>query len=219
MVARGCYSRPPQALLLGHSSLLLTSGAGKARKREVKFWDVGASGGTLTGTPSLVHVEEFDSAPSLLYPLYDPDTGLLLLWARGETSIRTFDIGTRWRRVEESGVGTPKPFKIIACAPLKAGVAPNVAVVALPKRVVDVTKVEISKLLRLTSATLEPLSLYITRAGTRVGCPWSGSVLACACVRYLCRRDGQRCGVCCMRGPRWYPSSLMPVRIISMRLP
>ncbi len=77
-------SRPPLALALGASGLLLTSGAGAGRKREVKVW----SGAGSEGPPTLLHTEEFDSAPGLLYPVRSAGCELLPLLLAGV-----------WRRV------------------------------------------------------------------------------------------------------------------------
>ncbi len=71
-------SRPPLACSLGASRFVLTSGSGKGRKREVKVWApaaagaagaAGAGGAAAAASMSLVHAEEFDSAPGLLYPV------------------------------------------------------------------------------------------------------------------------------------------------------
>lgn len=103
--------------------------------------------------------EEFDASPALFNPFIDPDTGLLLLWARGETSIRTFDVGACW---SPGAVGyTPT---LLACTPFKGLAAPSVGLAALPKRCVDVRAVEIARVLRLSASTIEPLQFTVTRA-------------------------------------------------------
>ena len=122
--------------------------------------------------PVLV-TEEFDSSPALYNPVYDADTGLLLLWARGETQIRSYDVGSFWR-----GDETNTPV-MLPCATCKGFTAPSVGFVTLPKRTVNVREVEVARALRLSATSIDPLGFTVARSaalkpffqvGTGCGC-------------------------------------------------
>lgn len=64
----------------------VTTGFGAARKRELKLWDVRKMGSSLKTV-------RFDSSTGVLLPIVDSQSGLLTLVGRGDTFVRTFDLG------------------------------------------------------------------------------------------------------------------------------
>lgn len=92
-----------------------------------------------------------DVSPSVLFPFFDPDTSILLLWGKGERTVSPFDVNLSL---------LPKPpFHRL---PQFAGNLIH-GWTFFPKRTVDVRKVEVLKALRLTSKTIEEVSFKIPR--------------------------------------------------------
>lgn len=86
-----------------------------------------------------------DTSPAILFPHYDPDTGLLYLWSKGERSISAIHVA----------LDAPKPKFGAAPPPLKLLPAfqhsqPQVGVSFLPKRYVNVRDVEVGVCFRLS---------------------------------------------------------------------
>lgn len=151
-------ARPPAAVFMGASSLVLTSGATRVRKREVAIWDTRNPGVPLAR-------KQFDVSAAQFTPLYDADTGFLVLYARGEQSMPTFDVGASWDGAALDEAVSAGGIRITPCAVLQAGSSDTTtALVALPKRVVDVERVEALRLLRLGNSSVEPISLVVPRS-------------------------------------------------------
>jgi len=121
---------------------LISVGANKSGMRQCKIWDP-------RHTAAEVCKIEIDNGAGALTPIYDPDTGLLMLSAKGETSIRCYEI----------------PFngsEIFHITDAKSSQATK-GVVLLPKRNLDVMSCEINRLLKLTSNSVEPVSFFVPR--------------------------------------------------------
>ncbi|KAL7409785.1 hypothetical protein BDY24DRAFT_418504 [Mrakia frigida] len=92
-----------------------------------------------------------DVSPSVLFPFYDEDTEILLVWGKGEQTVSAFDIQPT----------NPKtPFHRL---PQFAGSMIH-GFAFLPKRKVDARKVEVLKALMLTSKTVEEVSFRVPRS-------------------------------------------------------
>ena len=121
---------------------LITVGANKTSVRQCKIWDP-------RHTNSEVCKIEIDNGAGALTPIYDPDTGLLMLAAKGETSIRCYEI----------------PFngtEIFHITDAKSSQTTK-GVVLLPKRNLDVMSCEVNRLLKLTPNSVEPVSFFVPR--------------------------------------------------------
>ena len=92
-----------------------------------------------------------DISPSVLFPQYDPDTHILYVWGKGERQIQAFEV-----RPEND-------LEPIAKLPSFTSGSPQLGISFFPKRLVDVKKVEIAKVLRLTAKAIEEVSFTIPR--------------------------------------------------------
>lgn len=87
----------------------------------------------------------------MLFPVYDPDTSILYVWGKGERVIQAYEVHPENDR------------EPIAKLPGFTGDSPQIATMFLPKRMVDMKKVEVAKALRLTAKTLEEVGFTIPR--------------------------------------------------------
>ena len=92
-----------------------------------------------------------DVSPSVLFPVYDPDTSILYVWGKGERQIQAYEVHPE-HAVEP-----------IAKLPSFTAGSPQLGLAFFPKRTVDVKKVEVAKALRLTSKTIEEVTFSIPR--------------------------------------------------------
>ena len=91
-----------------------------------------------------------DVSPSVLFPFYDADTSILLVWGKGERTVSPFDVNL---------ANTKAPFHRL---PQFAGSLIH-GFTFLPKPTVDVKKVEVLRALRLTNKTIEEVSFKVPR--------------------------------------------------------
>ncbi|XP_055990951.1 coronin-7 isoform X1 [Sorex fumeus] len=90
-----------------------------------------------------------DVAPSTLLPIYDPDTGLVLLTGKGDTRVFLYELLPEAPFFLECNCFTsPDPHKCFAL---------------LPKTECDVRDVEFARCLRLRQASLEPVAFRLPR--------------------------------------------------------
>ncbi|KAJ8017630.1 Coronin-7 [Holothuria leucospilota] len=83
----------------GNQDYILSTGASKSRTREAFYFDV-------RNLKQKVSSLNFDSSSGVIIPLFDPDTNMLFLAGKGDTSVRFYDIcetsphirdGKNWR--------------------------------------------------------------------------------------------------------------------------
>lgn len=77
-------NRNSRAIWLGNSPYILSCGHTSSLDREVTVWDS-------RSMDSPVKRERIDSSTGMLIPLFDPDTGLLVLAGKGDTSARLYE--------------------------------------------------------------------------------------------------------------------------------
>ncbi|KAJ3142507.1 Coronin-7 [Physocladia obscura] len=81
--------KPSKIFWLASSSSLnhnlVSTGFSRSRDRECALWDARAM-------KSPVYIHRLDSSSGSLIPLYDPDSSLLFLTGRGDTTIKTFEV-------------------------------------------------------------------------------------------------------------------------------
>ncbi|XP_063231894.1 coronin-7 [Bacillus rossius redtenbacheri] len=90
-----------------------------------------------------------DVSPAILVPFYDEDSSTLFLTGKGDSTIYTFEV------TEEAPYLCPLSHH--RCATLHQGLS------FLPKNVCDVGAVEFARALRLSNATIQPLSFAVPR--------------------------------------------------------
>ncbi|WWC85325.1 uncharacterized protein L201_000187 [Kwoniella dendrophila CBS 6074] len=125
---------------------LASVGFSRGSQRKINSYEI--SSGTIETISSIT----IDVSPSVLFPVYDPDTSILYIWGKGERVIQSFEVQLNSRSTE----------KIVKLPSYTAG-QPQVGLVFLPKRLIDVRKVEIAKCLRLTAKTMEEVTFTIPR--------------------------------------------------------
>lgn len=123
-------------------NLFCSVGFTRQSKREFKIWD-------MRNLAKELSIKDLDQAAGVIMPFYDPDVKMLYLAGKGDGNVRYFEIvdGEPWQfSINEYRATTP-------CR----GMA------MLPKRCVDVSKCEVSRLLKLSTSTVEPLSFILPR--------------------------------------------------------
>ncbi|OCF72031.1 actin cross-linking [Kwoniella mangroviensis CBS 8886] len=124
---------------------LVSVGFSKGSQRKINLYQINA------GQTEIIQSITIDVSPSVLFPVYDPDTSILYVWGKGERVIQAYEIS-----LNSSGE------KIIKLPSFTAS-SPQLGLVFLPKRMVDVKKVEVARCLRLTWKTLEEVAFNIPR--------------------------------------------------------
>ncbi|WVQ77976.1 hypothetical protein IAT38_000057 [Cryptococcus sp. DSM 104549] len=130
------------------SQHLVSVGFARGSMRKILLYRLPSSpGGEITTISSVT----IDVSPSVLFPVYDPDTSILHVWGKGERVIQAYEVHPENER------------EPIAKLPSFTAGTPQLSVGFLPKRLVDLKKVEVAKALRLTAKTLEEVSFTIPR--------------------------------------------------------
>ncbi|ORX39705.1 putative actin cross-linking [Kockovaella imperatae] len=124
---------------------LISVGFARGSMRKIILYQL--AGETIITVSSL----SIDTSPSVLFPSYDPDTSVLYVWGKGERQIQAYEIHPE-NKVEP-----------IARLPGFTAGSPQLGLTFLPKRMVDVKKVEVAKALRLTAKSIEEVSFTIPR--------------------------------------------------------
>ena len=122
---------------------ILTTGFSSQRQRELKTWDR-RSLSKPTSTKAI------DSDPSVLIPVYDPDSSMLVLGARGSPVIRWYDV---------KATGLTDSASNYSGRDVLAGLC------AVPKPALDVMKCEVLRLLAPTADGMSviPISANVPR--------------------------------------------------------
>merc|ERR1711871_277604 len=74
-----------KVVFLGDTGRAITIGFSKTSERQLYVWD-------LRDTSKKLHEMQIDQASGVFMPFYDPDTGLLFLGGKGESSIRYYEV-------------------------------------------------------------------------------------------------------------------------------
>ncbi|XP_071976275.1 coronin-7-like isoform X1 [Engystomops pustulosus] len=121
---------------------LLTSGFNQVRERELLLWDLRNFSRPVTSF-------SLDASSGLLIPLYDVDTGLLILAAQGEGTLYCMEVGTE----------TPALAQLSQCVTEQQSRGLALA----PKLCLDVMGSEVLRLLQLTDRFIIPISYTVPR--------------------------------------------------------
>jgi coronin-7 len=128
---------------MGDSSKFLSTGFSKGSDREFKVWD-------MRNSSSPLFTKLVDIASGVLIPYYDAGTGVVFFTGRGDTSITFFEL------VDE------QPFAF-GLNSFPTGLDPIIDIAVLPKNQCDVKKVEIDRMLKITTKQMEPISFSVPR--------------------------------------------------------
>ncbi|WWD15778.1 hypothetical protein CI109_100201 [Kwoniella shandongensis] len=130
------------------SQHLVTVGFSRGSQRKINLYRLPS---TSTGEVTTISSLTIDVSPSVLFPVYDPDTSILYVWGKGERLIQAFEVHPENDR---------EPLTKL---PSYTAGSPQLSVAFFPKRMVDVKKIEVAKALRLTAKTIEEVTFSIPR--------------------------------------------------------
>lgn len=135
-------NKDSRLLWMGASDCLISVGFSQMREREVKLWDTRKfSGATFTLT--------LDTSPGAMIPLFDADTGLLVLGGKGENLLYCFE------------AAPAQPALTQVTQSLTEGRTRGLA--AVPRLALDVMACEVLRVLQLTNTFLVPVSYIVPR--------------------------------------------------------
>uniref|UniRef100_A0A8B9RYP9 Coronin n=1 Tax=Accipiter nisus TaxID=211598 RepID=A0A8B9RYP9_9AVES len=135
-------NKDSRLLWMGSSDCLISVGFSQMREREVKLWDVRQFSRAML-TVAL------DTSPGAAIPLYDADTGLLVLAGKGENLLYCF----------EAAPAQPALTQVTQCR--TEGSTRGLA--AVPRLALDVMACEVLRILQLTDTALVPVSYLVPR--------------------------------------------------------
>lgn len=126
------------------NKFIITTGFNKMNSREIKMWDVDK----IDNGP--VNTTELDRSSGALFPYFDCDLNILYIFGKGDSCIHYYEI------CEDISPYLFYLNRYNDTTPIK-GIA------ICPKRVVNVMKCEITRMLKLTDKSVEPISFIVPR--------------------------------------------------------
>ncbi|XP_065540228.1 coronin-7 isoform X3 [Lathamus discolor] len=135
-------NKDSRLLWMGSSDCLISIGFSQMREREVKLWDTRRFSGAML-TMAL------DTSPGAAIPLYDADTGLLVMAGKGENFLYCFEVAAT----------QPALTQVTQCR--TEGSTRGLA--AVPRLALDVMACEVLRVLQLTDTALVPVSYVVPR--------------------------------------------------------
>ncbi|KAJ9590763.1 hypothetical protein L9F63_016279, partial [Diploptera punctata] len=130
---------------LGDTTRILTTGFDSSRQREVVIRD-------LRNFEESEKTLVLDSSTGILIPLYDPDTGMLFLAGKGDTTISYLEVTDR------------EPYLIEG---IRHNGEQTKGACLVPKRALAVMQGEVNRLLQLTSSSVIPIMYQVPRKSYR----------------------------------------------------
>uniref|UniRef100_A0A6Q2ZMT6 Coronin n=1 Tax=Esox lucius TaxID=8010 RepID=A0A6Q2ZMT6_ESOLU len=134
-------ARPMRAIFLSDGNIF-TTGFSRMSERQLALWNPQAMDEPIT-------VHEMDTSNGVLLPFYDPDTSVVYLCGKGDSSIRYFEI------TDEA------PF--VHYLNSFASKEPQRGMGYMPKRGLDVNKCEIARFYKLHERKCEPIIMTVPR--------------------------------------------------------
>uniref|UniRef100_H3DBS1 Coronin n=1 Tax=Tetraodon nigroviridis TaxID=99883 RepID=H3DBS1_TETNG len=133
--------RPVRAVFVSDGKIL-TTGFSRMSERQLALWDPKNFGEPLT-------LQELDTSSGVLLPFYDPDTGVVYLCGKGDSSIRYFEVTDEAPYVHYLSMYTSKESQ--------KGMG------YMPKRGLEVNKCEIARFYKLHERKCEPIVMTVPR--------------------------------------------------------
>ncbi|KAF4092609.1 hypothetical protein AMELA_G00022710, partial [Ameiurus melas] len=140
--AQVLYSNKDSRVLWVKDDYILTTGFNQNRQQEVRLWDYRKLNSSLNSV-------SLATSNGTLMPLYDPDSGLLVVSAKGDSVIDCFEVTT----------GEPCLSQVSHC--LSDASTRGIAVV--PKLALDVGRCEVLLVMQLTDNFMIPISYQVPR--------------------------------------------------------
>ncbi|KAM4656442.1 coronin-7-like isoform 2-T2 [Amazona ochrocephala] len=135
-------NKDSRLLWMGSSDCLISIGFSQMREREVKLWDMRRFSGAMLSMA-------LDTSPGAAIPLYDADTGLLVVAGKGENLLYCFEVAP----------AQPALTQVTQCR--TEGSTRGLATV--PRLALDVMACEVLRVLQLTDTALVPVSYVVPR--------------------------------------------------------
>ncbi|XP_053550647.1 coronin-1A [Bombina bombina] len=134
-------SRPVRAIFVSDGKIL-TTGFSRMSERQVALWDPNSLDEPLT-------LQELDTSSGVLIPFFDPDTGIVYLCGKGDSSIRYFEVTDETPYVHYLSLYSSKDSQ--------RGMG------YMPKRGLEVNKCEIARFYKLHERKCEPIIMTVPR--------------------------------------------------------
>ncbi|XP_051975606.1 uncharacterized protein LOC127638211 isoform X2 [Xyrauchen texanus] len=134
-------ARPMRAIFLSDGKVF-TTGFSRMSERQLALWDP-------ENMEEPISVHEMDSSNGVLLPFYDPDTNVVYLCGKGDSSIRYFEITDEAPFVHYLSTFITKE--------------PQRGMGYMPKRGLDVNKCEIARFYKLHERKCEPIIMTVPR--------------------------------------------------------
>ncbi|XP_037120823.1 coronin-1C-A-like isoform X1 [Syngnathus acus] len=134
-------ARPMRAIFLADGKIF-TTGFSRMSERQLALWKT-------DNMEEPICVQEMDSSNGVLLPFFDPDTNIVYLCGKGDSSIRYFEITDEAPYVHYLNTFTTKE--------------PQRGMGYMPKRGLDVNKCEIARFYKLQERKCEPIIMTVPR--------------------------------------------------------
>ncbi|KAM3600599.1 uncharacterized protein V6R79_025657 [Siganus canaliculatus] len=134
-------ARPMRAIFLADGNIF-TTGFSRMSERQLALWKA-------DNMDEPICVQEMDSSNGVLLPFYDPDTNVVYLCGKGDSSIRYFEITDEAPFVHYLNTFSTKE--------------PQRGMGYMPKRGLDVNKCEIARFYKLHERKCEPIIMTVPR--------------------------------------------------------
>nr|XP_060642092.1 coronin-1C isoform X1 [Anolis sagrei ordinatus] len=134
-------ARPMRAIFLSDGNVF-TTGFSRMSERQLALWNPKSM-----EEPIALH--EMDTSNGVLLPFYDPDTNIIYLCGKGDSSIRYFEITDESPYVHYLNTYSSKE--------------PQRGMGFMPKRGLDVNKCEIARFFKLQERKCEPIIMTVPR--------------------------------------------------------
>ncbi|XP_069100126.1 coronin-1A-like isoform X1 [Pleurodeles waltl] len=134
-------SRPVRTIFVSDGKIF-TTGFSRMSERQVALWDPKNFDEALT-------LQELDTSSGVLIPFFDPDTGIVYLCGKGDSSIRYFEITDEAPYVHYLSMYSSKESQ--------RGMG------YMPKRGLEINKCEIARFYKLHERKCEPIAMTVPR--------------------------------------------------------
>ncbi|XP_008301138.1 uncharacterized protein LOC103373108 isoform X1 [Stegastes partitus] len=134
-------ARPMRAIFLADGNIF-TTGFSRMSERQLGLWKADSM-------DEPICVQEMDTSNGVLLPFYDPDTNIVYLCGKGDSSIRYFEITDEAPFVHYLNTFSTKE--------------PQRGMGYMPKRGLDVNKCEIARFYKLHERKCEPIIMTVPR--------------------------------------------------------
>uniref|UniRef100_A0A8C7EIT4 Coronin n=1 Tax=Neovison vison TaxID=452646 RepID=A0A8C7EIT4_NEOVI len=137
-------TRPVRAVFVSDGKIL-TTGFSRMSERQVALWDT-------KHLEEPLSLQELDTSSGVLLPFFDPDTNIVYLCGKGDSSIRYFEITSEAPFLHYLSMFSSKESQ--------RGMG------YMPKRGLEVNKCEIARFYKLHERRCEPIAMTVPRKDT-----------------------------------------------------